>query len=140
MDEKLLLEKAEKAARYSYSPYSHFRVGAALLCADGSVVTGANIENRSFGLTNCAERSALFTALSRGQKEFSALAVVCPDSEEPVSPCGACRQVISEFTGPDFTVIFKGSSDAVVRTTISKLLPADSLHNLKNTNEQRKFK
>lgn len=133
MDEKLLLKEAEKAARYSYSPYSHFRVGAALLCADGSVVTGTNIENRSYGLTNCAERSAVFTALSSGRKEFSAIAVVCPDSEDPVSPCGACRQVLSEFAGPDLTVIFKGSSDAVVRTTISKLLPADSLHDLKNT-------
>jgi len=131
MDEQLLLEEAAKAARFSYSPYSKFKVGAALLCADGSIVTGANIENRSYGLTNCAERSALFAALSMGKKDFTALAVVCPDSEIPVSPCGACRQVISEFTDKNFPVVFKGASDAVVRTTIGGLLPSDSLHDLK---------
>ena len=131
MNEDSLLEAALKAAHFSYSPYSKFRVGAALLCADGEVITGTNIENRSFGLTNCAERSAIFTALSMGKKDFKAIAVVCPDSLEPVSPCGACRQVLSEFTGPDFPVLFRGSSDSIVRTTIGKLLPADSLHNLK---------
>lgn len=133
MDEQILLKAAAEAAERSYSPYSRFRVGAALLCADGTIVTGTNVENRSFGLTNCAERTAVFTAVSQGKKNFTALAVVCPDSEAPVSPCGACRQVISEFVGPDFPVIYKGSSEAVVRTTAGKLLPADSLQNLKET-------
>ncbi|TFG63385.1 MAG: cytidine deaminase [Spirochaetales bacterium] len=131
MDEKALLKAAEEAALNSYSPYSRFRVGAAILLEDGSIITGTNVENRSFGLTNCAERSALFTAISSGRKDFAALAVACPDAREPVSPCGACRQALSEFTSGDFPVYYKGSADKVVRTTMGELLPADSLHDLK---------
>jgi len=125
-----LFAAAGKAAEASYSPYSHFRVGAALLCADGTVVTGTNVENRSFGLTICAERSAVTAAVGRGQRRFIALAIATPDSPEPVGPCGACRQVLSEFMAADAPVRFGGSGPARVDTTIGALVPFDSLHEL----------
>ena len=134
MKKEELLSLAEKAAENSYSPYSRFRVGAALLCSDGTVVTGANIENRSFGLTICAERSAVVKAHSLGKTSYSALAVSCPDAEYPVSPCGACRQVLSEFVPADFPVYFCGSDKYnFVSTTMEKLLPYDALHDLKES-------
>lgn len=126
-----LFSAARAAAEHSYSPYSRFRVGAALLTADGTIVTGANIENRSYGLTNCAERSALFTALSAGEREFSAIAVYCPDAEYPVPPCGACRQALSEFVPGDFPVFYAGKDGAFVEKRMDELLPEDSLHELK---------
>ncbi len=126
-----LLARAREAARFSYSPYSHFPVGAALLCADGSVVTGANVENRSFGLSNCAERSALFAAVSRGQRSFQAIAVVTPTAETPTSPCGACRQALSEFCPPGTPLYYQGKSGPYVSTTVGDLLPADTLQDLK---------
>ena len=126
-----LLELARRAAEASYSPYSHFRVGAALLCKDGDVFTGTNVENRSFGLTNCAERSAIFSAVSAGKREFRAIAIWTPDSEQAVAPCGACRQVLSEFADQDFPVVFSGSGQRV-DTTLGKLYPYDSLQNLKD--------
>ncbi|MCL2472686.1 MAG: cytidine deaminase, partial [Treponema sp.] len=92
MDE--LYIEARKAAEFAYVPYSKFRVGAALLSEDGTVFTGCNVENRSFGLTVCAERNAVFKAVSCGQCSFIALAISTPDSEIPVGPCGACRQVL----------------------------------------------
>ena len=128
----LLFQKAREAAEQSYSPYSHFRVGAALLCSDGTIYTGTNVENRSFGLTICAERSAIVSAVSDGQKSFKALAVYCPDADYPVSPCGACRQVISEFTTPDFPVYFFGGSGERHKVEIGKLFPFDALSELKN--------
>jgi cytidine deaminase len=85
-DMSALLEQARRAAEASYSPCYHFRVGAALLCKDGTVVTGTNVENRSYGLTNCAERSAIFSAISAGKKEFQAIAVSTPDSAAAVAP------------------------------------------------------
>ncbi len=129
-DYTALLSHAREAANNSYSPYSHFRVGAALLCANGEIITGTNIENRSFGLTNCAERSAFFTALSRGIHEFTALAIYSPDSENPIPPCGACRQVISEFVPGNFPVAFSGTSRAVKVVSVKELLPYDSLQDL----------
>jgi len=130
MDSTRLFELATDAAQRSYSPYSKFRVGAALLCDDGTVVTGANVENRSYGLTICAERSALVSAIAQGKKGFSALAISCPDASYPVSPCGACRQVISEFVGADFPIRFGGSDGRIVDTTMGELLPHDALHEL----------
>ncbi|HAE22237.1 MAG TPA: cytidine deaminase [Spirochaetaceae bacterium] len=130
MDTKKLLELAGVAAERSYSPYSKFRVGAALLCEDGSVVCGANVENRSYGLAICAERSAIVSAIAQGKKKYRALAVSCPDASYPVSPCGACRQFISEFVDPDFPVSFAGSDGAVVETTMGELFPHDALHEL----------
>ena len=125
-----LHEYAKKAALASYAPYSNFRVGAALLLSDNTVVIGANVENRSFGLTICAERSAIVTAISAGRKDFVALAISTPDSEYPVGPCGACRQVLSEFTKSDFPVLFGGRVGGTVETTTGELLPFDSLHEL----------
>jgi len=130
-DARALIARARDAAVFSYSPYSGFPVGAALLCADGTVVLGTNVENRSFGLANCAERSALFAAVSQGKKEFTAIAIACPKSDVPVSPCGACRQALSELCPPGMPVYFAGRSDEYVQTTIGGLLPHDSLHDLK---------
>jgi cytidine deaminase len=126
-----LVETARRAAQASYSPYSRFRVGAALLCGDGTVVTGTNVENRSYGLTVCAERAAVFAAVGRGKREFRALALCAPDAAEPVPPCGACRQVLSEFASPDLPVYYTRDGAAVVRRTLGELYPFDSLHELK---------
>jgi len=127
----MLFSEARKIADSAYAPYSKFRVGAALLCEDGSIVTGVNVENRSFGLTICAERNAATTAVTMGKTSFIALAISTPDSVEPTGPCGACRQVISEFMKPDTPVRFAGSGPNQVNTTISELLPWDSLYELK---------
>jgi cytidine deaminase len=130
-DMSRLLDEARRAAETSYSPYSHFRVGAALLCRDGTVFTGTNVENRSYGLTNCAERSAIFSAVSAGKNQFKAIAIFTPDSAAAVSPCGACRQVISEFANADFPVSFAGT-EGRVDTTLGELYPFDSLRDLKS--------
>ena len=119
-----------EAAKNAYAPYSHFRVGAALLLDDGSVVTGVNVENRSYGLTNCAERTALFSAVAMSKKNFTAIAIATPDADYPVGPCGACRQVISEFMPPDAPVIFGSSADNRIETTVGGVYPFDSLHEL----------
>ena len=124
-----LFEQAKKAADLAYAPYSKFRVGAALLFEDGTVITGVNVENRSFGLTVCAERNAIFTAIGMGKKDFLALAISTPDSTGPVGPCGACRQVLSEFMPPSTPIRFGGSDGKQINTTIGELLPLDSLHN-----------
>ena len=126
-----LFSEAKKIAEKAYAPYSMFRVGAALLCENGQIVTGVNVENRSFGLTICAERSAVCTAVAQGQKRFLALAIYTPDSEEPIGPCGACRQVISEFMNSEAPVRFSGKGPNQVDTTVGVLYPMDSLHELK---------
>ncbi|MDR0302304.1 MAG: cytidine deaminase [Treponema sp.] len=126
----VLFSQARKAAQMAYAVYSKFRVGAALLCEDGSIVTGVNVENRSFGLTVCAERNAVFTGVGQGKRKFTALAISTPDSVEPVGPCGACRQVLSEFMPPDAPVRFAGSGQDKVDSTIGELLPYDSLYDL----------
>ena len=105
-----LIAKAAEARGKSFCKYSGFAVGAALLCSDGTVFTGCNIENISYSLTNCAERTAIFKAVSEGKKDFTAIAVVgAVKSEVPFKeacfPCGACLQVMSEFCGPDFEVV-----------------------------------
>lgn len=125
-----LFQEARRAADFAYAPYSKFRVGAALLGDDGVVYTGCNVENRSFGLTICAERSALVQGVSRGTRRFTALAISAPDSQDPVGPCGACRQVLSEFMAPDGAVIFGGAGPERVAVTIGALIPFDSLHTL----------
>jgi cytidine deaminase len=130
MEEAELMSAARRAAEKAYAPYSRFRVGAALLLSDGTVVPGTNVENRSYGLTNCAERTAIFTAVAAGRRDFTALAVACPDAEYPVSPCGACRQVLSEFTDPDFPIYFAGGRGGTVSTTTGELFPHDALHEL----------
>jgi cytidine deaminase len=120
-----LIAAALAARQRSYSPYSHFRVGAALRCRDGHVVTGTNVENASFGLSICAERAAVARAIAEDRRAFTAIAI-CADGERPTPPCGACRQVLLELA-PDLTVLLAGERGAdgeVVRTTIGALLPA----------------
>lgn len=121
MKEKELLQKAIEAKAYAYVPYSNFRVGAAVLTKDGKVFTGCNIESASFGGTNCAERTALFKAISEGHREIDAIAVVS-DNESYTFPCGICRQVILEF-GREIKIIV-GTPDGKTNTfTIEELLP-----------------
>lgn len=130
MDGEKLHEMAMEAAAGAYAPYSRFRVGAALLASDGTVITGVNVENRSYGLTICAERSALVAAVSAGKRAFRAIAVATPDAEGPVPPCGACRQALSEFAGPDMQVIWGAKAGATVIHSLGELYPFDSLHEL----------
>jgi len=122
MDPKQLIEEAVLASKQAYVPYSKFTVGAALLTADHKIYRGCNIENASYGLTNCAERTAIFKAVSEGDKHFLAIAVV-GDTDGPISPCGACRQVLSEFCGKDTQIILANIKGDFVITTISELLP-----------------
>ena len=99
-----LVTAARAAAARAYAPYSKYRVGAALLAADGTVFTGCNVENASYGLTNCAERTALFKAVSEGRRRFRALAIAGGTPKAPAVPCGACRQALAEFCPPDLPV------------------------------------
>ena len=115
-----LMDCAIKARENAYSPYSHFAVGAALLCEDGTLYEGCNIENASYGLTNCAERTAIFKAVSEGHIKFKALAVVA-DTEGPCAPCGACRQVMAEFNIP--LVIMGNLMGNIKMVTIEEVLP-----------------
>ena len=120
MDDKALVEAAKKAREFSYSPYSKFAVGAAVLTRSGEVYGGCNIENASYGITNCAERTAIFRAVSEGEREIVALAIVA-DSKRPVPPCGACRQVIAEFKIPH--IIMANLDDQIQTATCEELLP-----------------
>lgn len=115
-----LMDCAIKARENAYSPYSYFAVGAALLCEDGTLYEGCNIENASYGLTNCAERTAIFKAVSEGYIKFKALAVVA-DTEGPCAPCGACRQVMAEFKIP--LIIMGNLMGNIKIVTIEELLP-----------------
>jgi cytidine deaminase len=118
----LRLEKAARqAARRAYAPYSRFRVGAAVLAGSGEIYTGANVENASYGLCNCAERTAIFSAVAAGERRITAVAVYTP-TKELTRPCGACRQVIQEF-GPKATIICVGRTRARIETTLDALLP-----------------
>ena len=123
-DSQALLAEARKARASAYVPYSRFQVGAALLGRDGTVYHGCNVENASFGLTNCAERTAFFRAISDGCRpgDFVALAVV-GDTVGPISPCGACRQVMLELGGPDLRVLLGNLAGDVQPTTVAALLP-----------------
>jgi cytidine deaminase len=117
------LEKAARAAaKASYSPYSKFRVGAAVLTESGKIYSGTNVENASYGLANCAERSAIFTAVSHGERKIRCVVVFTP-TPEPTMPCGACRQVINEF-GPHATVLSVCDSAERIETTLDRLQPA----------------
>lgn len=116
-----LIRQAREAREQAYAPYSHFAVGAALRAKSGRVFVGCNVENLSFGLTICAERAAVCAAVAAGEREFEALAVVA-DSREPVTPCGACRQVLAEFSGT-LAVCSANLEGAVYESTIAELLP-----------------
>ena len=117
-----LVQAAVEAAEKAYVPYSHFPVGAALLTKDGRIFQGCNIENASFGLTNCAERTAVFKAVSEGNPDFQAIAVY-GETKQPISPCGACRQVMAEFFKSDSKVILIAEDKSTVEMTVGELLP-----------------
>ena len=127
INSKDLIAAAESARLASYSPYSNFAVGAALLCADGTVYKGCNIENASFTPTCCAERVAIFKAVSEGRRDFVAIAVVggkVGESERGACfPCGVCRQVLAEFCAPEIPVFLGSSNGDVLTTSVGELLP-----------------
>ena len=124
-DRELMLAAAE-ARKNAYAPYSGFSVGAALLCEDGSLYTGCNIENAAYSPTNCAERTAFFKAVSEGKRAFSAIAILGGVGEtlnDLCAPCGVCRQVMAEFCRADFRVLL-GTPDDIREMHLSDLLPA----------------
>ena len=126
MDYKELISKAILMTKKSYAPYSHFHVGAALLAKDGTVFTGCNIENAAYGPSNCAERTAVFKAVSEGVYDFEAIAVVGgPNAEiqDYCPPCGVCRQVLAEFCKKDFKIILAKSPEEYKIFTLGELLP-----------------
>ena len=118
-----IIDLAFKARENAYAPYSNFKVGACLLCKDGTTFLGANIENVSYGGTNCAERSAVFSAYSNGYrlKDFEALAIVTK-ADEITAPCGICRQVLNELRGKDLPILWANEKE-VIKTSIRELLP-----------------
>ena len=124
MNTPQLIEEARAARLTAYAPYSNFKVGAALLCSDGRIFHGCNVENASYGLCNCAERTAFFSAIAHGYKpgDFSALAVI-GDTDGPIAPCGACRQVILELGGNALPVALANLKGALFETTASAQLP-----------------
>lgn len=121
IDYTSLLEVADRAANNAYAPYSKFQVGAALLADDGTVIPGCNVENVSYGLTNCAERTAIYSAVVNGKRQFTAIAIVQHANDEPCWPCGACRQVLAEFN-LDMDVVFR-EGQAIRVTKLRELLP-----------------
>lgn len=128
---KKLIIAARKAMKNSYSPYSKFRVGAAVLTNKGNIYAGTNVENISYGLTICAERAAICNAVSNGEKKFKAVAVIS-DSAECIPPCGACRQIINEF-GRDIDIIMSSFSGKIKVVKIAELIPAAfCIRNLKS--------
>lgn len=128
MTDSELIKTALTARTFSYSPYSNFSVGAALLCKNGKVYMGCNIENAAYGPSNCAERTAIFKAVSEGEKEFRKIAIVGGKTGEPISsyafPCGVCRQVMEEFVNPEtFEIIVAKTCDDYKKYTLKELLP-----------------
>lgn len=130
MDEKKLIELAHEARKRAYTPYSGFQVGAALLTKEGKVYLGCNIENAAYTPTNCAERTAFFKAVSEGEREFAAIAIVGgrkeSDGKETCAPCGVCRQVMREFCDPqEFQVILENGKGGILKLKLAELLPLD---------------
>lgn len=127
MDNKILIQKALEARKMSYSPYSKFMVGAALLTKSGKIYTGCNIENAAYTPTNCAERTAFFKAVSEGEREFAAIAIVGGAGKNPteyIYPCGVCRQVMMEFCNPkEFRVIAAITEDDYKECIFEDLFP-----------------
>jgi cytidine deaminase len=125
-----LLDLARSARESAYAPYSRFQVGAALQTRDGRQFSGCNVENAAYGLCNCAERTALFSAIAAGYKpgDFSAIAVIA-DTPKPVTPCGSCRQVLAELCSPYMPVLLANTAGATRQTTVEALLPDGFLLN-----------
>jgi cytidine deaminase len=122
MDKEQLMQEANKAREKAYTPYSKFKVGAALLTEGEEVIHGCNIENASYGLSNCAERTALFKAYAEGRTKFKAIAVI-GQTDGPISPCGACRQVMMELCPPNMPVYLGNLNGNLSVTTVAELLP-----------------
>ncbi|WP_038813014.1 cytidine deaminase [Bacillus anthracis] len=122
MDKKKYIEEANKMLSKAYIPYSKFPVGAALVTKEGKIYTGCNIENASYGLCNCAERTAIFKAVSEGERDFSYL-VITGETDGPISPCGACRQAIAEFCDPKMPVLLTNVKGDEKEVTVEQLLP-----------------
>lgn len=127
MNKRELVKEALAAREFAYTPYSNFNVGAALLCKDGTVFRGCNIENAAYTPTSCAERTAIFKAISEGQREFSAIAIVGGPAGAPPTdfcyPCGVCRQVIAEFCLRDFKIYIAKSEDEIREYSLDGILP-----------------
>lgn len=119
---EILVEKAKEASKKAYAPYSKFAVGACVLTSSGKMYTGCNFENSSYGLSICAERNAIGSAVADGEREIKAIAIYSPNLDY-CTPCGACRQVIHEFRSPSGTVVITSSSDKFVCQDIKELLP-----------------
>ncbi|MBB6448837.1 cytidine deaminase [Geomicrobium halophilum] len=117
-----LVENAKEARTSAYVPYSNFQVGACVETVDGTIYGGCNIENASYGLSNCAERTAIFKAVAAGETHLKRVAVIA-DTKDPVSPCGACRQVMMEFMDKDAEVILTNLSGDIKQMTVAQLLP-----------------
>ncbi|TDP94730.1 cytidine deaminase [Halanaerobium saccharolyticum] len=117
-----MFKKALEVQKNAYVPYSEFPLGAAILTEDGSIYTGVNIENAAYGLTNCAERSAIFSAVSGGHRKIEAVLIVS-STEEPVPPCGSCRQVINEFADGEIEIIMMTENGKEITMTSTELLP-----------------
>ena len=117
-----LIDLAIETSKKAYVPYSHFPIGAVLVAKNGQIFTGVNIENASFGLTNCGERTAIFKAISEGVTEFEEL-IVYGETQKPVSPCGACRQVMAEFFPQNLKVTLVAKDKLTVVMTVRELLP-----------------
>ena len=122
IDYKQLRDKAKEASKMSYSPFSRFAVGAALIAKSGKIYSGCNVENSSFGMTNCAERTAIFKAVSEGGREILAIAIYSPNSDN-CYPCGACRQVMYEFQGDDEIIIITEDCGRLDARKLSEFLP-----------------
>lgn len=118
-----LCRKAEEALENAYCPYSHYRVGAAILAESGKIYSGCNIENGSYGASNCGERTALFKAVSEGERKFCALAIFTDVGNSPPFPCGICRQVLSEFCSDDMPIIVFDGDKSVFNLTLNELMP-----------------
>ena len=118
-----LIHAARIALENAYSPYSNYKVGAALLTAGGKIFTGCNVENGSYGASNCAERTAVFKAVSEGERSFSAIAIASEDGEAVPFPCGVCRQVLSEFCSPETPVLICDGNGSVYSAELGELIP-----------------
>lgn len=132
-DDQLLISTCTLARERAYSPYSNFQIGAALRCDDGTIFSGCNVENASYGLAICAERTAVVKAVSEGKQTFTAVAISGLNNNQFVTPCGACRQFLSEFNDPNKDIIvylYQPKGNIVAVTSVSKLLPMNFKFNL----------
>lgn len=135
MQANQLIEEAKKASKKAYAPYSNIHVGCAIETEDGEIITGANIENRSYGLTICAERTAIFSAVLK-QKKIKTLAIYSPDVKKALYPCGACRQVMTEFMETSSIILcYDPETNKIIKESLKRLLPGEILTEIKPNKE-----